>query len=353
MLAISEAICRYRDGAGDRRPAVPRPRHARALRAGVRARSSRCSPRTASTSCVDADGGSTPTPVISHAILTHNRGGGARHRRRDRRHAVAQPARRRRLQVQPAARRAGRHRRHRLDRATRPTRCSRPGSTTSSACRTSDAAVQPPRLRDAPTSTTCRGDRPRRDPRRRRCASASTRSAARASPTGQAIAERHGLDLTIVNDEVDPTFRFVPLDWDGKIRMDCSSPYAMARLRELARPLRRRLRQRPRRRPPRDRHAAARAAEPEPPPRGLHRLPVRRRARLGPDVGIGKTLVLERDHRPRRRRPRPPARRGAGRLQVVRRRAARRLARLRRRGERGRLVPAPRRRRRGRPTRTG
>ena len=50
----------------------------------------------------------------------------------------------------------------------------------------------------------------------------------------QAIKERHGLDLEIVNPDVDPTFRFVPLDWDGKIRMDCSSPHAMARLRELA-----------------------------------------------------------------------------------------------------------------------
>jgi phosphoglucomutase len=49
-----------------------------------------------------------------------------------------------------------------------------------------------------------------------------------------AIAERHGLDLTITNDQVDPTFRFVPLDWDGKVRMDCSSPYAMAKLRDLA-----------------------------------------------------------------------------------------------------------------------
>jgi len=49
----------------------------------------------------------------------------------------------------------------------------------------------------------------------------------------KAIAERHGLDLEIVNGEVDPTFRFVPLDWDEKIRMDCSSPHAMGRLREL------------------------------------------------------------------------------------------------------------------------
>jgi len=44
------------------------------------------------------------------------------------------------------------------------------------------------------------------------------------------IAERYGLDLTILNDSVDPTFRFMTLDWDGKIRMDCSSPYAMAGL---------------------------------------------------------------------------------------------------------------------------
>jgi phosphoglucomutase len=49
----------------------------------------------------------------------------------------------------------------------------------------------------------------------------------------EAVAERHGLDLTIVNDGLDPTFGFVPLDWDGRTRMDCSSPYAMARLREL------------------------------------------------------------------------------------------------------------------------
>jgi phosphoglucomutase len=44
------------------------------------------------------------------------------------------------------------------------------------------------------------------------------------------IAERHGLDLTVVNPNVDPTWRFMTLDWDGKIRMDCSSPYAMASL---------------------------------------------------------------------------------------------------------------------------
>src|SRR5215210_1358279 len=45
-----------------------------------------------------------------------------------------------------------------------------------------------------------------------------------------AIAERLRLDLTVVNDAVDPTFGFMTLDADGKIRMDCSSPYAMQRL---------------------------------------------------------------------------------------------------------------------------
>jgi phosphoglucomutase len=47
------------------------------------------------------------------------------------------------------------------------------------------------------------------------------------------IAERYGLNLTVVNDAVDPTFRFMTLDWDGKIRMDPSSPYAMHSLIDL------------------------------------------------------------------------------------------------------------------------
>ena len=44
------------------------------------------------------------------------------------------------------------------------------------------------------------------------------------------IAERYGLNLTVVNQSVDPTFRFMTVDWDGKIRMDPSSPYAMQSL---------------------------------------------------------------------------------------------------------------------------
>ncbi len=49
----------------------------------------------------------------------------------------------------------------------------------------------------------------------------------------QAIKEVHGLDLTIVNTRIDPTFSFMSVDHDGKIRMDCSSPYAMAGLVKL------------------------------------------------------------------------------------------------------------------------
>jgi phosphoglucomutase len=44
------------------------------------------------------------------------------------------------------------------------------------------------------------------------------------------IGERYGLDLTVVNEEVDPTFRFMTVDWDGKIRMDPSSPHVMQRM---------------------------------------------------------------------------------------------------------------------------
>ena len=46
----------------------------------------------------------------------------------------------------------------------------------------------------------------------------------------QPIAARYGVNIEVVNPAVDPTFRFMPPDWDGKIRMDCSSPYAMANL---------------------------------------------------------------------------------------------------------------------------
>lgn len=52
-------------------------------------------------------------------------------------------------------------------------------------------------------------------------------------PFWKPIATKYGLNIDVVNPAVDPTFRFMALDWDGKIRMDCSSPYAMAGLIDL------------------------------------------------------------------------------------------------------------------------
>jgi phosphoglucomutase len=106
----------------------------------------------------------------------------------------------------------------------------------------------------------------------------------------KAIAETHGLNLEVVNEEVDPTFRFVPLDHDGKIRMDCSSPYVMSGLIEY-----------------RDRFDVAVACDPDADRHGIvtptagllnpnHYLAVAIHYLFGggrdwPDAGIGKTLV--------------------------------------------------------------
>ena len=106
-----------------------------------------------------------------------------------------------------------------------------------------------------------------------------------------AIADRYGLDLTVVNKAVDPTFRFMHVDWDGKIRMDCSSPYAMAGLVALA-----------------DRFDVALAADTDHDRHGIvcrgtglmnpnHYLSVvvaylfAQRPRWRPDAAVGKTLV--------------------------------------------------------------
>ena len=64
----------------------------------------------------------------------------------------------------------------------------------------------------------------------------------------------YGLDIEVVNPKLDPTFSFMTVDHDGAIRMDCSSPYAMARLVGLKDRYRVAFAQRPRRRPARHRH---------------------------------------------------------------------------------------------------
>ena len=302
---------------------------------------------------VDTDDGATPTPVISHAILTHNRGG-------SRAHdppadgivvtPVAQPARRRRLQVQPAARRARPTPTSRAGSSARRTSCSRAGS--DDVPRERGAGAGRPRLRLRLRRRPRLGDRPRRDPGRR--PAARRRPARRREPR------------LLAGDPRPPRAR--PRDRQRGARPDV--PVRPARLgredpdgllvavRDGAaarhgRPLRRRVRERPRRRPARDRHAVRRAAQPEPPPRGLRLLPVRRRARLGPGRRDRQDARVVLDHRPRRRGPRAPARRGAGRLQVVRPRAAS----TGRSGSAARRAPARRScaatARPGAPTRTG
>jgi phosphoglucomutase len=106
-----------------------------------------------------------------------------------------------------------------------------------------------------------------------------------------AIAERQNIPLTVVSDVVDATFRFMTLDWDGKIRMDCSSPYAMRRLIAM-----------------KDRFDVAWACDPDHDRHGIvakstgllnpnHYLAAAiqylysRRPRWAPNAGVGKTVV--------------------------------------------------------------
>ena len=166
------------------------------------------------------------------------------------------------------------------------------------------------------------------------------------------IGDRYGLDLTVTNEAVDPTFGFMTVDWDGKIRMDPSSPYAMARLVGL-----------------RDRFDIALGNDTDADRHGVvtpgagllnpnHFLSAAisylfggARA-WGGDVGVGKTLVSSSMIDRVVSRPRSAARRGPGRLQVVRRWARRRLDRVRWRGERRARRSCGATARSGRPTRT-
>ena len=159
----------------------------------------------------------------------------------------------------------------------------------------------------------------------------------------QEIADRHNLPITVVNKTVDPTFRFMTVDRDGKIRMDCSSPYAMASLIRL-----------------KDDFDLACGNDTDSDRHGVvtrgsgllnpnHYLSVAiaylygNRSKWPDSTAVGKTLVSSSMIDRVTDGPRTSLGRGAGRVQVVRRRAHRRHDRIRRRGERGRLVPENRR----------
>ena len=157
------------------------------------------------------------------------------------------------------------------------------------------------------------------------------------------IAEAYGLNIEVVNPKVDPTFSFMTVDHDGKIRMDCSSPYAMAGLVGL-----------------KDRFQVAFGNDPDADRHGIvtpsaglmnpnHYLAVAIRYLLTHRPGWParrgrrQDARQQRADRPRRGQARPEAVRGAGRVQVVRPGSVRRVVLLRRRGERRGQLPPPRR----------
>ena len=154
----------------------------------------------------------------------------------------------------------------------------------------------------------------------------------------QPIIEHYGINATVVNDVVDPTFRFMTADWDGKIRMDCSSPYAMASLIGM----RDRFDVAFANDTDADRHGIVtrtrRPDEPEPLSGRRDRLSVRAPAALGQGRRDRQDHRLQLDHRPCRQETGPQAGRDAGRLQMVRRRARQRRASA----SPARRAPAPR-----------
>ena len=234
VAAISEAVCRYREAQGIDGPLfLGRDTHALSEPAcetivevlaahGVDV-------------CVDAHGGATPTPVISHAILDHNRDGGR---------GTADG-----IVVTPSHNPPGDGGFKYNPPSGGPADTDVTGWIEREANRLLDAGLDG--VRRMPYEQARRaGTTHRRDYVSAYVAGLpevidldAIRGAdlrLGVDPLGgasaaywAAIADVHRLDLEIVNDRVDPTFRFVPLDWDGKIRMDCSSPYAMARLTEM------------------------------------------------------------------------------------------------------------------------
>ena len=112
-----------------------------------------------------------------------------------------------------------------------------------------------------------------------------------ARPYWEPINAVYKLNITVVNPAIDPTFSFMTVDHDGKIRMDCSSPYAMARLVGLKDQYRRRLRQRSGLGPARHRHAVGRPDESQSLPGGGDPLSAHAPAACGRPAAVGKTLV--------------------------------------------------------------
>ena len=231
ILAVTQAICRYRqqhhiDGPlflGMDTHALSEPAFATALEVlagnGVEV-------------MIDSQGGYTPTPAVSHAILTYNRG-----RTRGLADGIVitpshNPPEDGGFKYNPPD---GGRQRH----PSPPGSNSRPigcwPKTCAACCASPTRAPAPPRPRTRMiTSTRMSATSVRWSTWRRFAVPGSASASIRWAGAGVAywapIIERYGLDVQVVNDAIDPTFRFMTLDWDGRIRMDCSSPYAMAGL---------------------------------------------------------------------------------------------------------------------------
>ncbi len=186
ILAVTQALCDYRRAHGVDGPLfLGRDTHA--LSAPATATALEVLAANDVTVLIDSRDGYTPTPAVSHAILTHNRG-----RERGLADGIVitpshNPARRRWLQVQPRQRRPGRQRRDRMDPGPRQRPARRRAAATCGASRTPGRWPPPPpagTTSSARTSTTCPPCSTWRRSATPGCASAPTRSAGRASPTG-------------------------------------------------------------------------------------------------------------------------------------------------------------------------
>ena len=266
ILAITQAICDYRQRQGIDGP-LYMGKDTHALSSPAQRTALEVLAANGVETIIQRDDGVTPTPVISRAILVHNRGRSDRladgivitpsHNPPEDGGFKYNP---------PNGGPADTDVTHWIqDRANELLRGGNAGVrrvpfAAALNAATTHAAGSRPALRRRPASTSSTWTRSARAGSR----SASIRSAARRWPIGSRSTASTSLDIAVVNPAIDPTFSFMTVDHDGKIRMDCSSPYAMARLVGLKDHYRRRLRQRPGRRPARHRHAVGRADEPQP-----------------------------------------------------------------------------------------
>ena len=229
---------------GHRRPAVHGQGHARRLRRRPSAPPSRCWPPTASRRSIQRDDGVTPTPVISRAILVHNRG----------RQAHLADG----IVITPSHNppEDGGFKYNPPDGGPADTDVTRwIQDRANELLRAGNAGVKRVPLAAAMQAATTRQEdcvMPYVEDLRNVIDMEAIRAAGLklgVDPLGGAavhywepINAVYGLDIAVVNPTVDPTFAFMTVDHDGKIRMDCSSPYAMARLRRPQGRLPRRLR---------------------------------------------------------------------------------------------------------------